>query len=124
MKAFLAGKRGICPECDARFVVPTESGAPATVFEEPPTEMTETVEPPLAVAAPPVAAPPLPEPEPMPQEVWYVRPPHSVEQYGPADTETFRGWAGRGSRIASELGVAHRLARLEERARSANATRN
>lgn len=26
VKEFLAGKRGICPECDARFVVPAASG--------------------------------------------------------------------------------------------------
>lgn len=29
VKEFLAGKRGICPDCDARFIVPVESGGRA-----------------------------------------------------------------------------------------------
>ena len=29
VKAFLAGKRGICPDCDARFIVPELSGGKA-----------------------------------------------------------------------------------------------
>ena len=35
VKEFLAGKRGICPECDARFLVPLESGGQAESLEEP-----------------------------------------------------------------------------------------
>lgn len=34
VKAFLAGERGICPECDARFIVPAESGGRASALEE------------------------------------------------------------------------------------------
>ncbi|QEG34041.1 DUF4339 domain-containing protein [Bythopirellula goksoeyrii] len=35
VKGFLAGKRGICPECDARFLVPMESGGRVEALEEP-----------------------------------------------------------------------------------------
>lgn len=34
VKAFLAGKRGICPECDARFIVPAQSGGIAVPVDE------------------------------------------------------------------------------------------
>ena len=97
MKAFLAGERGICPECDVRFIVPAESGGQATVVEE-----VEEVEAPPEVATPPTTAPPLPEAAPpLPEahlslpDVWYVRS-AGGEQYGPADTETIRGWVAEG----------------------------
>ena len=96
VKAFLAGKRGICPDCDARFFVPTESGGLATVVDEVVVPAEEEVESPPAIAAPPVVAPPLPEAGSSPSEVWYVRPTSGAEQYGPADTETMRGWAAEG----------------------------
>jgi hypothetical protein len=35
VKTFLAGKRGICPECDARFIVPLESGGRVEAIDEP-----------------------------------------------------------------------------------------
>ncbi len=34
VKEFLAGKRGICPECDVRFIVPVQSGDTAVPVEE------------------------------------------------------------------------------------------
>ena len=34
VKAFLAGKRGICPQCDAKFLVPKESGVQAEVLDD------------------------------------------------------------------------------------------
>jgi len=33
VKAFLAGKRGICPDCDAKFIVPQHSGALAVPID-------------------------------------------------------------------------------------------
>jgi hypothetical protein len=35
VKSFLAGKRGICPECSTRFIVPQESGGRAEAADEP-----------------------------------------------------------------------------------------
>ena len=34
VKAYLAGERGICPQCDAKFLVPSESGGQATAISE------------------------------------------------------------------------------------------
>lgn len=34
VKTFLAGERGICPECDARFIVPAESGGQVAAIAE------------------------------------------------------------------------------------------
>jgi hypothetical protein len=34
VKTFLAGERGICPECDARFIVPNESGGQVAAIAE------------------------------------------------------------------------------------------
>lgn len=94
VKAFLAGQRGICPECDARFIVPAEGGgqaqpvATATIATaEQKAESTET-------ASPPTTAPPLPESELSLPDVWYVR--STGGQYGPADTDTMRTWAAEG----------------------------
>ena len=99
VKAFLAGERGICPECDVRFIVPAESGGRAPVVEE---VALEEVAAPPEVATSATAAPPVPEAElPLPEahlslpDVWYVRS-TGGEQYGPADTETMRGWAAEG----------------------------
>jgi len=99
VKAFLAGERGICPECDVRFIVPAESGGRAPVVEE---VAVEEVAAPPETATSATAAPPLPEAElALPEadlslpDVWYVRS-AGGEQYGPADTETMRGWAAEG----------------------------
>lgn len=47
VKGFLAGKRGICPECDTRFLVPMESGGRVEALEEP-AEASESPEPAMA----------------------------------------------------------------------------
>ncbi|MCH8839999.1 MAG: DUF4339 domain-containing protein [Planctomycetes bacterium] len=99
VKAFLAGERGICPECDVRFIVPAESGGRAPVVEE---VAVEEVAAPPETATSATAAPPLPEAELfLPEadlslpDVWYVRT-AGGSQYGPADTETMRGWVAEG----------------------------
>ncbi len=51
VKAFLAGKRGICPDCDAKFIVPQLSGALAVPVE--PEVVPTSVEPPSTIAPAP-----------------------------------------------------------------------
>ena len=92
MKAFLAGERGICPECDVRFIVPVESGGRVPVVEE---VAVEQVAAPPEIATSATAEPPLPEADLSLPDVWYVRS-AGGRQYGPADTETMRGWAAEG----------------------------
>lgn len=84
MKAFLAGQRGICPECEARFIVPAEGGGRVTPLEE-------------TVAAPQSASPPVPPPAPeaSPEVNWYVRT-AEAGQFGPTDTATIRTWVAEG----------------------------
>jgi hypothetical protein len=60
VKTFLAGERGICPECDARFIVPNESGGQVMAINE--TDLT-TVAPelPLAPTESPVSTLEMPQ---------------------------------------------------------------
>ncbi|NOY30653.1 MAG: hypothetical protein GXP28_10935 [Planctomycetes bacterium] len=51
MKAFLAGKRGICPDCDAKFIVPQHSDALAVPIDA---EVPASVEPPPVVPSAPL----------------------------------------------------------------------
>ncbi|HCK40664.1 MAG TPA: hypothetical protein DHW22_03425 [Planctomycetaceae bacterium] len=125
VKEFLAGKRGICPECDTRFVIPAIDGratssqgegthgvheAPKDVNEVSKNEVdliheagsvrTATPPPqqPLASSPLPPAIPPEtagPTTPPPVQEVWYVRT-VSGEQYGPATTELMHTWVQEG----------------------------
>jgi hypothetical protein len=54
VKTFLVGQRGICPECDARFIVPTESGGQVAAIAE--TDLTTAApELPLAPTESPVS---------------------------------------------------------------------
>jgi hypothetical protein len=63
VKTFLAGERGICPECDARFIVPNESGGQVAAIAE--TDLTTAApELPLAPTESPVSpleVPPIAE---------------------------------------------------------------
>lgn len=112
VKSFLAGKRGICPQCSVRFAIPHESqipkGAPKT---RPPdsaaTPQSQTVS--MLPATTAVAQRPngALEPSPIhsstpadpiaeaPQAVWYVRPP-SGGQYGPARGDVMQRWITEG----------------------------
>jgi hypothetical protein len=112
VKAFLAGKRGICPQCDAKFLVPLQSGEmalPVEAVAEAPTpeevspattpEVPTAVEPPPVVPSetlPPAIDQSLPD-------TWYVRP-VSGEQYGPANTELMQSWVAEG-RVARDSWV-------------------
>jgi hypothetical protein len=123
VKSDLAGKRGICPKCEARFRIPQTSqvprGAPKVVpglFDE------EVANDPLPIAAASVAAeaaeddaaldspiaftalPDVPS-DPVreaPNAAWYVRPP-SGGQYGPARGEVLIRWISEGRVSADSL---------------------
>lgn len=115
VKSHLAGKRGICPECQAKFTIPATTNGTSEAGESVVISASEPAEPIApAVELPPssdppqppavdaiVPAPPAPAPPPIPPavssmpDVWYVRA-ASGEQFGPANSETFNGWAAAG----------------------------
>jgi len=118
IKAFLAGKRGICPHCDARVHIPFESQIPADAPKYRPASAGKATVAQLAVPAtgdnieqddieqddveqdiglPQVSADPIAE---APDAVWYVRPP-SGGQYGPARGDVMRRWVEEG-RVSSD----------------------
>lgn len=88
VKAFLAGKRGICPECGVAVQIPIVD--PATVATASPTSSP----PPKAAKSPPpvisdAAGNAADDVE------WYVRIPGG-EQFGPASSDEFRDWIEQG----------------------------
>ena len=115
VKAFLAGKKGICPHCGAKFRIPKDSeaglakksrsAAPALDLADnnadanPNSGGTATLAPAAAAAAsaPAESRDPISE---APHAVWYVRPP-SGGQYGPASGDILRNWITEG-RVSSE----------------------
>ena len=102
VKAFLAGKRGICPNCDAKFLVPATSGGQAEAISETSTDAMELEES-MSVGPLPAHPPPAPAPAPPthttlppdPAEVWYLRT-ATGEQFGPASQEVMLGWVAEG----------------------------
>ena len=107
VKAFLTGERGICPQCDAKFLVPRESGGQVESIVEAADEAVDEAatvdageknvqqsfsEPPLAPSLPP--APPAVE-SPATEDAWHVRM-ASGEQFGPASEDVMRGWIAEG----------------------------
>lgn len=112
VKAELAGKRGICPECGAKFIVPSFSGE--RVAEDNGAALTSTVvvNSPAASkvtspAASKVTPPPVPgaPPPPPPAEptAWYIRP-ASGGQFGPASDDVFAQWIAEG-RVSADSWV-------------------
>ncbi|MCA9229292.1 MAG: DUF4339 domain-containing protein [Planctomycetales bacterium] len=100
VKAFLAGKRGICPDCDARFIVPTVSGGKAVSVEPTPDTQIPDPELPSTSIATSSGAPLPPASDQNLPEAWYVRL-AAGEQYGPANTELMSDWVNEG-RVASD----------------------
>lgn len=110
VKAELAGKRGICPECGAKFIVPSFSGqrvpedsgptdnTTATATASAPTATSSTATPPIAKTVPGAQPPPALE-----AATWFIRP-ASGGQYGPADDATFAQWVIEG-RVAADSWV-------------------
>lgn len=118
IKAFLAGKRGICPHCDARVLIPFESQIPGDAPKYRPASAGKAMAAQVAVpqhgvdsgpedadqddieqdiGVPPESADPIAE---APDAVWYVRPP-SGGQYGPARGDVMRRWIEEG-RVSSD----------------------
>ena len=118
VKAFLAGKKGICPKCGTKIRIPTvsEPGLDSDLDEDDAAEasksngsgaMTAVHRPasPAVSAAPMTAAAtrsatagdPIEE---NPAAIWYVRPP-SGGQYGPAKGDIMRKWLSEG-RVSSD----------------------
>jgi hypothetical protein len=83
VKAHLAGKRGICPACGARFVVPSFSGG--------------------RVAESPEAPVGTPSANHADETTWYVRP-AAGGQFGPVGSEVFEQWVREG-RVAADSWV-------------------
>ncbi len=126
VKAFLAGKRGVCPRCGAKVWIPLPNGDEATAAADPVGQevvshavaegssrrATPVAPPSRGMAANGVTPPnargtglggraaaqdPLAEAA---GAVWYVRPP-SGGQFGPADATIMRRWLAEG-RIGSD----------------------
>jgi hypothetical protein len=86
VKEFLAGKRGICPDCDAKFIVPAESGGQVEA-------LTEMESPPPLTAQPATALADVASE--LATDVWHVRT-GSGSQHGPATTSLIKSWIGEG----------------------------
>lgn len=93
VKAFLAGKRGICPECDARFIIPLENGGQVALL----TEETETGEQnaPASTAQTTAANVGTKSGTHVVTDVWHVRT-AAGQQYGPATTSLVQTWITNG----------------------------
>lgn len=98
VKQDLAGERGICPECDARFTIPERSTIPsrkqAAQLEAAEEEVVSVAEPtaePAAVEPPPkrdTAEQPYPNP---PLQAWYIESADG-ERQGPGTREEMQQW--------------------------------
>ncbi len=104
VKAFLAGKRGVCPDCGARFTIPQRSTGEAVpeMIKEASVKADAADLPvssagspaPLTSASDPITA--------APDAVWYVRP-QAGGQYGPAAGDLMRQWLEEGRVAADSL---------------------
>lgn len=115
IKAFLAGKRGICPHCDARVQIPHESQIPDDAPKFRPTsdgsltvaQATTSVltsegssdDVAQDFSADERLTDPIAE---APDAVWYVRPP-TGGQYGPARGDVMRRWIDEGRVSADSM---------------------
>lgn len=89
VKAELAGKRGICPECGAKFIVPSFSG--------------QRVPEDNGGAAPPSLRQSASSATSVEAAAWYIRP-ASGGQFGPANDEVFAQWVAEG-RVSADSWV-------------------
>ena len=133
VKSHLAGMRGICPDCDAKFMIPSESGGQVSAAT--PEQVAATAAAPIAQAAAPApvaaesvatavpaaaapAPPPTPAPVTAPSNEVPVPPPAATpatnlpdmwyvqsggQQFGPANVETFQAWVADGRVPADSL---------------------
>ena len=108
IKQELAGKRGVCPACSAKFRIPREncrSSSPIEANVPPEQTPTQKMEPPSDTSTPLASGAvdgQLHQIDNLiddPEATWYVRPP-SGGQYGPADSTLLHQWIEEG-RVAS-----------------------
>lgn len=119
VKAFLAGKRGVCPDCQGKILIPTESEpgywlslSSAATQAQPNADLAAAN--PAEIEAEQVVAtvPNSTASEPVPtfelgesggrEGLWYVRPPSGGE-YGPASLELLQRWTAEGRVTADSL---------------------
>lgn len=105
VKDFLAGKRGVCPNCQARFYVPTQSMPNLRVAPAQKRGSGDS-HPPTGVNQPAASATPAgPNSDPLagpPDTHWHVRY-ASGEQFGPAAPDVMRRWLAEGRVPADAL---------------------
>jgi uncharacterized protein YlaI len=119
IKAFLAGKRGICPHCDSRVQIPLESQLPVDAPKIRPTSDGASAIPAASATATATARsanPVIQQPATLPtsksapsdpitespDSVWYVRP-SAGGQYGPARGDVMRRWLTEGRVSADSM---------------------
>jgi DNA-directed RNA polymerase subunit RPC12/RpoP len=114
IKSFLAGKRGICPHCDSRVMIPLESQLPtdapkyrptsddrvttasaSTKTKSAPVEHQATIQPLTAPVSTDLIAD-------SPESVWYVRP-AAGGQFGPARGDVMQRWLAEGRVSADSM---------------------
>jgi hypothetical protein len=103
VKAELAGKRGICPECGAKFIVPSFSGQRVAEDSGAATTSTVVVNSPAASTTTPPPVPGAPPPPSVEPTAWYIRP-ASGGQFGPASDDVFAQWIAEG-RVSADSWV-------------------
>lgn len=116
VKSFLAGKRGVCPQCGTKFDIPSDAEEEAPAVDslagvtslpaaaggvasapQPANVVVAAADPGVHLPGSP-ATPAQPLADPLaeaPEACWYVRPP-SGGQYGPAKTHIMRQWIHEG----------------------------
>lgn len=100
IKRELAGRRGICPSCSAKFRIPmhdAEQSAPLEVETRVASRSQDVAQ--VSSSADPADIR-LADDE--PDATWYVRPP-SGGQYGPASSEVLKQWVAEGRVAATAL---------------------
>lgn len=112
IKRELAGKRGVCPQCSARFRIPSDDAATSVSTEadsSPPSEQASEQASGLSLSADATATKPSQYESPAldllgedSEATWYVRPP-SGGQYGPATTDVLKQWIDEGRVAATSL---------------------
>ena len=112
IKSDLAGRRGICPSCAARFRIPVQDAEKSSPIEDEaaPNLVPSGGEPagqspagePKTAETPSPSKPPATILDEESDGTWYVRPP-SGGQYGPATTDVLRQWINEGRVAATAL---------------------
>jgi hypothetical protein len=120
VKAFLAGKKGICPKCGTKLRIPEASepelldseddesdGSDSVIKSNGAGEVAAVAQGPApaapAVSSAPATAAAVGQSDPIaeaPAAIWYVRPP-TGGQYGPARGDVMRKWLSEG-RVSSD----------------------